>query len=79
MTKPEKIDFDKLPNPFNQEPGPQISEEDVLNVAKNPNLIEDFSLQEKMRFAAGALKLMVSSEELRNQVIEILKKRSEQK
>lgn len=79
MTRQEKVDFKNLPNPFDKQDKPEITGEKVLAVARNPELLSEMNLPEKLRFTAEALRIMVASAELREEVIGILKDRSEQK
>lgn len=76
MTKPERLDFDQLPDPFNKQDRPETTNERVLEIAKNPALLSEMDLVAKLRFTTEAFRLLVESEDLRNQFIEILKERT---
>ncbi|OGM29055.1 hypothetical protein A2962_04310 [Candidatus Woesebacteria bacterium RIFCSPLOWO2_01_FULL_39_61] len=79
MTKPEKIEFDHLPNPFDKPEKPEITGERVLEIVKKPDLLNEMNLAERLRFTTEAFRLMISSPELRDQVIQILKEGSSSK
>lgn len=74
MTKRENTDFSNLEDVFSEKPPKSYTEGELLDIIRNPDLLDQRAEGEQVIIAATIARLMLDSEDFKTKVLEEMEK-----
>ena len=74
MTKRENTDFNSLEDVFSEKPPKTYTEEELLNIARNPDLLDEKGEGEQVIIVVTIARQMQASEDFKRKVLEEIEK-----